>query len=237
MSCDYRGDGFGTKGKSLKFMEDEKFQAAWDETAERHKITTGEDAPDIRWRAHTALWAAQNGLQLDGDFVECGVFSGILSLMICKYFDFSAFGERRFWLFDTWEGIPPEKISDREKQTAADYNKSYYHKDGVYEAVTESFFPYPNVHMVQGILPDTLDQAEIGTIAYLSMDLNNATYEKACIEKLWPKLAEGAIVLLDDYGFSAFRPQQDMWDDFAAEKGLKVLTLPTGQGILVKHSG
>ena len=235
MSCDYRGDGFGTKGKSLKFMKDMDFQNAWEETAERHKHVAGENAPDIRWRAHTALWAAQNALQLEGDFVECGVFSGILSLMVCKYFNFAQYTDKNFFLFDTWEGIPAENGTEQEKQAAKEKNKNYYTRNGdVYSVVEKSFSAYPNVKMIQGTLPETLDKAQIQKISYLSMDLNSATYEQACIEKLWPKLVKGAVVLLDDYGFQAFRPQQDMWDDFAAEKGLKVLTLPTGQGLVIK---
>ncbi|MBL1147472.1 MAG: methyltransferase [Pseudomonadota bacterium] len=233
MSCDYRGDGFGTKGKSLQFMEDPKFKQAWDYTAARHLATTGLKAPDVRWRAHTAIWAAQNGLRLEGDFVECGVFTGLLSMMICRYFGFEN-TDRNFWLFDTWSGVPVDGVSEAERKVADGNNKSYYHRDGVFEAVTESFAPFPHVRMIQGMLPETLAQADIQKIAYLSIDLNNADYEKACIDILWPKLSTGAVILLDDYGFAAYRPQQEMWDNFAAAQGRSIATLPTGQGILIK---
>src|SRR5579859_1387514 len=52
LNCDFKGDGLGTRGKSLKFMVDPSFDQAWIETAETYREATGEDAPDIRWRAH-----------------------------------------------------------------------------------------------------------------------------------------------------------------------------------------
>ena len=232
MSCDFRADGLGTKGKSLKFMEDPKFQAAWERTAARVRETMQMKAPDIRWRAHIALWAAKQGLALEGDFVECGVFAGTLSLMICDYHNFAG-TQKKFWLFDTWQGIPEEEGTDKGKALAKNYNKKYYTRD-TYEIAKESFAPYPNCHLVQGLLPETLERAELTKIAYLSIDLNSAVYEKACIEALWPKLVPGAVVLLDDYNFKVCREQQDMWDAFAASKGLMIASMPTGQGILIK---
>ena len=66
------------------------------------------------------------------------------------------------------------------------------------------------------------------------MDLNNASAEKATIEVLWPKLVQGAIIVLDDYAFIRRVRQYDMWNEFAKSVGRSVLTLPTGQGLLIK---
>jgi hypothetical protein len=41
-------------------------------------------------------------------------------------------------------------------------------------------------------------------------------------------------MILDDYGFSAHRPQKAAFDDFAAARGTQVLSLPTGQGLIFK---
>lgn len=232
MACGYRGDGFGVKGKSFSFMHDQKFQAAWDDMAYAVKNITGKDLPDIRWRAHIALWAASGAMAREGDFVECGVFSGILSGLICRYFDFSKL-QKNFWLFDTWEGIPTNELSGVDLKIAQGYNREYHRQD-VYEDVKRSFADYPNCHLVRGFLPETLDTVKIEKISYLSMDLNSAQYEKECIEKLWPKITSGAVILLDDYNFKRCHPQQKMWDAFAGEKGLMVAALPTGQGLLIK---
>lgn len=232
MACDYRGDGLGVKGKSFSFMTDQRFQAAWEDMSSAVKQITGKDVPDVRWRGHIALWAASVAMKRDGDFVECGVFSGILAGLICRYFNFADVN-RKFWLFDTWEGIPTENLSERDLNIARGFNREYHRQD-VYESVKQAFSAYPNCRLIRGMLPLTLEDADIEKIAYLSVDLNNAVYEKACIEKLWPKLTSGAVVLLDDYNFAECYPQQQMWDAFAAEKGLMIAALPTGQGLLLK---
>jgi hypothetical protein len=56
---------------------------------------------------------------------------------------------------------------------------------------------------------------------------------KSSIEALWPKLVPNAFIVLDDYGWTAHHAQQNMWDAFAASKGKMIVTLPTGQGLLI----
>ena len=87
---------------------------------------------------------------------------------------------------------------------------------------------------VASLLPDTLDAVAGRKIAYLSVDLNNAPAESGVIERLWPQLSSGAIVVIDDYAFSGHDAQYSMWNAFAAKRGLMVATLPTGQGLLIK---
>ncbi len=48
---------------------------------------------------------------------------------------------------------------------------------------------------------------------------------------------DGALVLLDDYGFYNHIEQKKAFDIFAKKKNVEILTLPTGQGLLIKpHS-
>jgi len=103
-----------------------------------------------------------------------------------------------------------------------------------YEVARKNFAPFPNARLVRGILPESLANTQIERIAYLSMDLNNAVAEIATVECLWPKLSPGAIVVLDDYAFSGYEAQYRAWNDFAQSKGQMVLTVPTGQGLLIK---
>lgn len=218
LKCDYKGDGFGTRGKSLKFMDDPAFARAWEETAAACQAGTGEETPDIRWRAHIAVWAARRGLALEGDFVDCGVFMGVLAQSVCRLTDFASSG-KTYWLFDTWSGVPEEGLSGGDLAVARARNAENYHKRDVYGDARRVFSAWPACKLVRGVLPGSLDLAKIGKIAYLSVDLNNSVAEKGCIEALWDRLVPGAIVLIDDYCWSAHRDQQDMWDAFAASKG------------------
>jgi O-methyltransferase len=209
-----------------------RFAEAWAESVRVNAEGWGGQVPNIAWRAHVACWAAQHGLSLNGDFVECGVHTGLLSRTICQFLDFGK-ETRNFWLFDTWSGIPLDGMDEREAESAKKSNAAFYHTD-VYPIAIRNFSPYSNVRLVRGALPETLSLAKINSIAYLSIDLNNARAEKAVIEQLWSKVAKGAIILLDDYGFLGSHEQHDMWDAFARDVGKMIVTLPTGQGMLIK---
>lgn len=87
---------------------------------------------------------------------------------------------------------------------------------------------------MRGRVPDTLSAIESKAISYLSIDMNCVTPEIQAGEYLWPRLVNGGVILLDDYGWWPHIGQKNAWDAFAAARGLKILALPTGQGLLVK---
>ena len=64
--------------------------------------------------------------------------------------------------------------------------------------------------------------------------MNNATPEIAAVNHFWDKLQPGAPVLLDDYGFVRYEVQKQAFDAWAAEHGVEILALPTGQGLIIK---
>lgn len=228
----YAADGFGVNGKNTSCLREPTFAKAWAEAVRLNKEGWKGNVPNIEWRAHIACWAAQHGLSLEGDFVECGVHTGLLSVTICNYLDFAK-QDRKFWLFDTWSGLPVEGIEGAAAAKAKLINRSLFDRD-VYALAVRNFEPFPNARLVRGALPATLELSSIEKIAYMSVDLNNMPAEKAVIEALWPKISQGTIIVLDDYGFTGFEDQHDMWDAFARSVGKMIVTVPTGQGILIK---
>jgi hypothetical protein len=228
---DYFNDGIGLQGKNLSALNDPRFVAAYAEAMRLNVEGWAGNPPDISFRSHICCWAAKNALAIPGDFAECGVHTGILSLTVMHFLDFASI-DRRFWLFDTFEGIPIDHIPAAERAQVTMMNTAIYFD--CFQLAERNFSSYPNARLVRGILPQTLDLASIDKLAYLSMDLNNSPSEMAVIERLWDKLSPGAYVVLDDYAFNGFEPQHEAWDDFARSKGLMVLTIPTGQGLLIK---
>ena len=113
----------------------------------------------LRWRAHVLQWAGYHAKQLEGDFVECGVNRGFLSMSVITYIDFSAMVGRLFYLFDTYSGLVPEMVGPEEK---AAYRNKY---EDCYEFVKSSFGDYPNVKIVRGPVPDTLSSVDIHKVS------------------------------------------------------------------------
>lgn len=235
----YDADFLVTWHKSLDFLTEPKFLKAYHRGMDSgHKIArqpgTRTDI-HIEWRVHVALWAAWHAAQLPGDFVECGVNTGIYSLAICDYLDFNRI-DKSFFLFDTFAGIPDEQMTEREKSLGRIVENQEWYGE-CYETAKRNFAPFSRAVLVRGRVPDSLPTVTVEKVCYLSIDMNIAEPERAALEYFWDKLSAGAPVVLDDYGWSGFRPQKEALDEFAARKGVRILTLPTGQGLLLKPGG
>lgn len=226
----YSSDGLSTTHDAT-FLRDARFQRAYAlGAASGHRICEPEDL-HIEWRVYICCWAAEHARRLGGDFVECGVSTGIVSRAVADYVDFGNHSGK-FWLVDTFEGIPIQQALPEERGLAASKNSRHYYD--CFEEVQQYFSRYGNVNVVKGQVPDALAVVVTDRVAYLHIDMNIAEPEVAAMEYFWDKLAVGAIVVLDDYGSLAHAPQKRAMDQFAATRGTTVLTLPTGQGLLLR---
>jgi O-methyltransferase len=226
---EFEADGVAVWGKSLGWLDAPRFEAAY-----RAGLGSGHSFGNIsiQWRVHMACWAARHGLSLDGDFVECGVHTGVFSLAICHYLDWNSVG-RKLWLLDTFAGIPESQMHPTEREHRRAFNAVYYQED-VFERATRNFAPYRGAILVRGPIPDTLPQVDAERVAFLHLDMNIALPEVAAAEYFWPRMPTGAVILLDDYGFCGHEEQRRAMDRFAAARGVQIATLPTGQGLLLK---
>jgi hypothetical protein len=226
----YNQDGLATQ-HSAEFMREPRFLEAY-----RVGLENARPGTQVEWRVHVALWCATQAIRLEGDFVECGVHTGILSGAVMTWLGFARHAARKFYLFDTWQGIPPEQISDEEKRFGVpEMNRKYQDGDATHAAVVKKFSRWPNAVVVRGRVPETLAaMAESKALAYVSIDMNVAAAEMAAIDLLWPRVARGGMVLLDDYGWAAHVNQKKAWDAWAERHAIMILALPTGQGLIVK---
>jgi lipopolysaccharide transport system ATP-binding protein len=232
----YDENALVTWSQSTDFLLDGRFAAAYQRGMQSgHGLArfagAGADL-QIRWRVAIYCWAAAHAARLPGDFVDCGTGTGIYALAVCDYVDFNALG-KTFWLFDTFEGIPPEQISAVERALGrAEEGVAFLRP--CYEIARKNFEPYPKAHLVRGKIPDTLSSAPINQVSYLSIDMNIAFPERAAIEHFWPRMVTGGIAILDNYGWEPYREQKAVLDEFASRQGAEVMMLPTGQGLLIK---
>jgi len=228
----YNGSGLRTFGKTADFLQDPRFQRAhsrgWNSG---HKKKQHID--DNRWIVHVALWAASQAARVAGDFVECGVDTGMMSLAVCEWLDFNT-QDRDFWLFDTFAGIPEDQMSPAEQDGIGGWqNRNCYEE--CFELARANFAPWPRCRLVQGRVPETLAQFPADRrVAYLSIDMNIVLPEIAAMEFFWEKMAPGGVVLLDDYGWATHPEQKAAFDAFAARQGVSILSVPTGQGLLIR---
>lgn len=199
-----------------EFMDDPSFRQAYG----RGVRAAGQDYK-WHWRVHVGLWAATCASQLDGDFVECGVNRGFLSSAIMDYLNWDHL-EKHFYLLDTFRGIDPRFVSSGDKVAGAIERNRAHLSTGFYvdaiDVVKANFSQWRNISIIQGSIPETLQQVRANRIAYLHLDMNCSPPEVAAAEFFWERLADGAFVLLDDYAYNGYRPQKIAMDNFAVKR-------------------
>lgn len=221
----YNQDGLTTI-HNCDFIDDEKFKRAYLQGDKLDSWGNGK----IQWRVHILFWAVTRALELEGDFVECGVNRGGFSRSIIEYTDFGQISSKKFYLLDTFEGLPEEHISEEEKK----YGIDGYKYVECFDQVKNTFVDYQNVVIIKGKIPETLNQVTSEKVSFLSIDMNCVAPEIAAAEFFWDKLMSGAAIVLDDYGWAKHILQKRAFDEFAKKRNVPILSLPTGQGLILK---
>lgn len=227
----YDQDGLRSQ-HNHEFMDDPAFKSAYGRGVQAAGMDYG-----WPWRVHVALWAARCALKLKGDFVECGVGHGFMSSAIMRHLDWNRTG-RTFYLLDTFNGLNERYVTPEELAYGAMAKSQHMIEIGIYttnsEPALRNFAEWEKAKVVVGPVPETLDQIRSKAIAFLHIDMNCSPPEVAAISHLWARLSPGAFVLLDDYAYDGYRSQKVAMDAFAATKDVAILSLPTGQGLIIK---
>lgn len=143
---------------------------------------------------------------IQGDFVECGVWKGGNILGIMEYLAFHKMTDRKVFLYDTFEGMtPPEDIdkdlNGRKAESILEDVMCISPIDEVRETIERSSFPMANVTFVVGDVCKTLDSdLHKNNLALLRLDTDWYASTKKEMEVLYPKLNFGGVLIVDDYG-------------------------------------
>jgi hypothetical protein len=225
----YAEDGLLTNHIPV-FYEDSRFISSYTKGVETGALKHHRGG--ITWRAYLNTKFAEYALEVHGDFVECGVGKGLYSKTICEYLNFNLL-PRKFYLFDTFRGIPIERLDKSEVETALRFNANAYSGD-YFDEVSRTFHMFKNVKLVQGSLPEALDNIRFDDgIAYLQIDMNNANAELQTLKKLLPFVNSGGVIIFDDFAYGPeFAASRRLISQYADEHGLQIITLPTGQGVV-----
>jgi hypothetical protein len=228
----YEFDGLHTI-HTLRFKEDPRFRAAY-----QRAMQAAEGADQhTEWRVHIGLWAASLAARVPGDFIECGVNSGVLSTAILSYLDWPRL-EKTFYLVDTFEGPDLSQLSEAEIESGHVILLKEAIARGGYvtdlERVRRNYGEWPRIEIVQGRVPEILPAVGAQVVAFLHLDMNCAYPEAAALRHFWPSITPGGIVLCDDYAHYRCEAQGRAIDEIVAEVGARIVALPTGQGMIIK---
>jgi O-methyltransferase len=190
-------------------------------------------APDKLFAmVEAARYVARHGIE--GDVVECGVWRGGSMQAAARALAAAGDTGRDLYLLDTYEGMPPPTERDvrrGDRRAAADLlaaqdrERSKVWAVASLEDVRDGFsrVPYPpeRVHFVKGRVEDTVPAEAPDRIAILRLDTDWYESTRHELEHLYPRLASGGVLLLDDYGY--WEGARQAVDEWLAESGERLL--------------
>jgi len=139
---------------------------------------------------------------IKGSIVECGVWRGGMIAALAEILG----NDRNYYLFDSFEGLPEAKEIDGEaaKKWQKDKEGFMYHDnckakiDDVDKAMKLS--GTKSYQIIQGWFYETLEDFYINEqIAILRLDADWYKSTIECLNFLYPKVAIGGLIILDDY--------------------------------------
>jgi len=147
---------------------------------------------------------------VEGAFIECGVWRGGSMLVIAKTLVGLGVTDRDLYLFDTFTAMPPPGNEDVDVsgRPAVDYYEeaqahpyfSYLPMERVRELLLSTGYPRERVHFIQGMVEQTIPTQAPEEIALCRLDTDWYGSTKHEMNHLFWRVPEGGVLIVDDYG-------------------------------------
>jgi predicted O-methyltransferase YrrM len=217
-------------------IDDRRFQAAVQHLAKFHAFPNLDAAVRgevVLYRLFLAGQLAATARSIAGDFVEFGTFRGATAYCMLDATNEDA-EPKSIYLYDTFAGIPTAGVTSHEREVGL----AGSYRDTSVDLVRENLSTFDSrVHIRQGLIPHTLDDGGPSKIAMMHVDLNLAKPTVDALTWAYPRWSAGGICLLDDYLWEGFEDQREGVEEFFRQRQLTIVALPTGQGMVLNHSG
>jgi O-methyltransferase len=190
---------------------------------------------------------------LAGAFAECGVWRGGSVLAMILTLQEAGREDRDIYLYDTFEGMtaPTEEdvstidagaLSTWERARSRGdrpwgelFDPEVFSEDGVRETLVSTGYPPGRLHLVRGAVEHTLPAHAPDELALLRLDTDWYASTRHELEHLYPRLCDGGVLIVDDYGhWQGARRAVDEYFSTAARPLLLSRIDYTGR-VAVKH--
>ena len=143
-----------------------------------------------------AFWLKKSDLPT-GAVVECGTWRGGMAAGMMEV----AGGDRQFYFFDSFEGLPPAGPLDGDRAHQADmpHDNCRASLEEFQGTIARTGVDRERIHVYPGFFDRTLRGFEAPPLAVLRLDADWYESTMICLETFWDHMLPGGLVLLDDY--------------------------------------
>lgn len=168
---------------------------------------------------------------IDGCAVELGCNVGTTSVYIMKSILDAGFTPCSFHVYDSFEGLPEKHEFDESWAEGVPFEKGGCPSkvEQLINHFNEFGLPYPRIHI--GWFKEQ-EYPESISFAFFDGDFYTSIMDSW--EKVYPRLAKGAIVCIHDYNYDILPGVKKACDDFLADKPEQVIECYGHVGIFEK---
>ena len=138
------------------------------------------------------------------------------------------------YLFDSFEGLSapaPEDATDSgDKRTWESGDLRAAEQD-----VRANLASFDNVHLMKGWIPERFSEVESERFRLVHIDVDLYEPTLLSIEFFYPRMSDGGVIVLDDYGSSLCPGAKQAVDEFMEDRPETVVHLTTMQGIITRR--
>jgi O-methyltransferase len=178
----------------------------------------------IRALIHAVRHIVRN--RISGDMVECGVWKGGSVMAMALTLLQLGHRERSLYLFDTFSGMTPPTDRDvdyqgQQARTILDDVRCEAAQQEVETAVFSTGYDREKIHFVKGPVEETIPAHSPESIALLRLDTDWYESTQHELFHLFPRLARGGVIIIDDYGH--WRGARQAVDEYLAQNQIPLL--------------
>jgi len=173
------------------------------------------------WNLHN--WVTRTSA-VPGNIAEVGVFKGGSAKLISE-----VKGERKLYLFDTFEGLPPSNF-------AVNNIKAGEIKGDTMAEVQAYLAPYSNLLFYKGIFPDTAISLQKASDTFSLVHLDTDLYESTldALSFFYPLLSPQGVIITHDYRSAHLPGVKKAFDAFFTDKPETIVELWDTQAMVIK---
>lgn len=182
---------------------------------------------------------ADEAAAVPGDFCEIGCYRGYTTVFLNKHLDQIA-PNKRYWALDTFGGFVPSDVAheeqQRQKNSAADkgaLRKFTVNSKRWFER-TLQFNEITRVSVCATSVQDFVFP-EAARFCFILVDVDLYLPTKAALEKLWPRLNAGGVIVVDDcHHGHVYDGSRQALEEFCATRTLRFDVIETKLAVLRK---
>jgi O-methyltransferase/8-demethyl-8-(2,3-dimethoxy-alpha-L-rhamnosyl)tetracenomycin-C 4'-O-methyltransferase len=183
---------------------------------------------------------------INGDFVECGVWRGGTGIIIKKLLQKYNNSNKQIFLLDSYEGMENlEKSNSLEETDKLDElcsnilndAEKYFGKKLIetnYDEVKNNLKHFgcydDKIILLKGWFNNEFPFDNINTISLLRLDCDYYYPTKICLEKLYNKISKGGFIILDEY-YLEFMGEKNAVDEFRSKNNITSKLIPVDNNI------